>query len=49
MMYMQVLTPGYRVTLKHQGQRHVVHTDRAGTRAVRCAQPDEPLLGDANQ
>jgi len=36
MMYMQVLTPGYRVRLRYAGQEYVVHTD-SGRRAVRCA------------
>lgn len=35
MMYMQVITPGYRVTLEHDGQRYTFHTDRSH-RAVRC-------------
>lgn len=35
MMYMQVITPGYRITLQHGAQRYVIHTDR-GHRAVRC-------------
>jgi hemin uptake protein HemP len=35
MMYMQVITPGYRVTLEHDGQHYTLHTDR-GRRAVRC-------------
>ncbi|WP_026369158.1 hypothetical protein [Kallotenue papyrolyticum] len=35
MMYMQVITPGYRVVLEHGGQRYTFHTD-AGRRAVRC-------------
>jgi hypothetical protein len=35
MMYMQMITPGYRVLLEHDGQRYQVHTDD-GRRAVRC-------------
>ena len=35
MMYMQVITPGYRVTLEHDGQRYTFHTDRSH-RVVRC-------------
>ena len=35
MMYMQVITPGYRITLEHGGQEYTIHTDR-GRRAVRC-------------
>jgi hypothetical protein len=38
MMYMQMITPGYRVTLEHNGQRYVFHTDR-GNRVVRCDPP----------
>jgi hypothetical protein len=37
MMYMQVITPGYRVTLEHDGQRYIFHTDRS-QRVVRCDQ-----------
>ncbi len=36
MMYKQMITPGYRVTLEHDGRRYQVHTDD-GRRAVRCA------------
>jgi len=43
MMYMQMITPGYRVTLEHAGQRYEVHTD-AGRRAVRC-DPLQSQLG----
>ena len=35
MMYMQVITPGYRVTLEHDGQRYTFHTDLTH-RVVRC-------------
>lgn len=35
MMYMQVITPGYRVTLEHDGQRYTFHTDRSH-RVIRC-------------
>ena len=41
MMYMQVITPGYRITLERGGQQYVVHTDR-GRRAVRCDSPRRP-------
>jgi hypothetical protein len=34
MMYAQVITPGYRVVLKHAGKPHAVHV--SGTRAVTC-------------
>ena len=37
MMYMQVITPGFRVTLEQAGQRYVLHTDQ-GRRAVHCLQ-----------
>lgn len=42
MMYMQVITPGYRITLEHTGQHHVLHTDQ-GRRAVLCADPADQL------
>lgn len=35
MMYMQVLTPGYRLRLRCNGEEHLLHTDR-GRRVVRC-------------
>jgi hypothetical protein len=41
MMYLQVITPGYRVTLEHNGQRYTFHTDRR-QRAVRCDSPQLP-------
>src|SRR4051794_15989821 len=34
-MYLQVLTPGYRLRLAHGEREYIVHTDR-GQRAVRC-------------
>jgi hypothetical protein len=34
MMYAQVITPGYKVSLKVDGKTHSVHV--AGTRAVMC-------------
>jgi len=34
-MYIQVITPGYKVTLSVAGQRYEVHTDLKG-RAVMC-------------
>ncbi|OGO40286.1 MAG: hypothetical protein A2Z04_05280 [Chloroflexi bacterium RBG_16_57_9] len=34
-MYIQVITPGYKVTLSAAGQRYEVHTDLKG-RAVMC-------------
>jgi hypothetical protein len=42
MMYLQVLTPGYRIRLSHAGRAYIVHTDR-GQRAVRCDGGQEPL------
>lgn len=36
MMYLQVITPGYRIVLEHDGHPYIFHTDR-GRRAVRCA------------
>ncbi len=46
MMYLQVLTPGYRVRLAHDGREYTVHTDR-GRRAVRChGLPEEPLRSE---
>ncbi len=35
MMYLQVITPGYRVVLEHDGQAYTFHTDR-GRRAIQC-------------
>ncbi len=35
MMYMQVITPGYKVVLEADGKQYEAHTDRAG-RAVTC-------------
>ncbi len=35
MMYAQVITPGYRLTLEVDGQEYVFHTD-SGQRVVRC-------------
>ena len=43
MMYLQVLTPGYRVRLLHRGQEYLLHTDR-GRHALRC--PDGGIIGD---
>src|SRR3954471_15215452 len=36
-MYLQVLTPGYRVRLAYREREYIVHTDR-GRRAIRCPQ-----------
>ncbi len=35
MMYMQVITPGYKVVLEADGKQYEAHTDRSG-RAVTC-------------
>ena len=35
MMYLQVLTPGYRIRLMHAGRQYMLHTDR-GRLAVHC-------------
>ncbi len=45
MMYMQVITPGYRVVLEYGSKHYTVHTDQ-GRRAVRC---DQPFLGQASR
>ncbi len=46
MMYLQVLTPGYRVRLAHGGREFIVHTDQ-GRRAIRCqGLPEEPLQSE---
>ena len=46
MMYLQVLTPGYRVRLVHDGQEYLLHTDQ-GQRAIRCdGTREEPLSPD---
>ena len=36
MMYMQVITPGYRITLESQGKRYVYHTNM-GEQVVLCS------------
>jgi hypothetical protein len=38
-MYAQVITPGYRVLLRVEGEQFEVHTDRGGRAAVIC-EPD---------
>lgn len=45
MMYMQVITPGYRVVLEYETKHYTVHTDQ-GRRAVRC---DRPFLGQSSR
>lgn len=39
MMYAQVITPGYRITLEAQGKRYEAHTNRDGSRVVFCSIP----------
>jgi len=36
--YLQVLTPGYKITLEAQGKRYEYHSD-ANRRVVRCGTP----------
>ncbi|NOR82117.1 MAG: hypothetical protein GQ526_01335 [Ardenticatenales bacterium] len=46
MMYMQVITPGFRVILQAQGQAYEYHTDQ-GRNVVRCEEksvPNRPSL-----
>jgi hypothetical protein len=38
MNYLQVITPGYRITLEAQGRRYEYHTDQS-SRVVRCDNP----------
>ncbi|MFL5805099.1 MAG: hypothetical protein ACJ8CR_25565 [Roseiflexaceae bacterium] len=38
MNYLQVITPGYRITLEAQGRRYEYHADRS-SRVVRCDNP----------
>jgi hypothetical protein len=38
MNYLQVITPGYRITLEAQGKRYEYHTDQS-SRVVRCDNP----------
>jgi hypothetical protein len=45
-MYLQVLTPGYKVHLTCAGQEYVMHTDE-GRRAVRCDDGGEAPLSSA--
>ena len=40
MMYLQVITPGYRVRLTCDGREYTMHTDQ-GRRAVRCPDREE--------
>ena len=47
MMYLQVLTPGYRIRLMHAGRQYMLHTDR-GRQAVHCpgtgSEPPEAMI-----
>jgi len=36
MMYAQVITPGYRILLSHDGENYRYHTDARGNRVVLC-------------
>jgi hypothetical protein len=36
MMYMQVITPGYKLTFSDGGKTYDVHTDESGGKAVWC-------------
>jgi len=38
MNYLQVITPGYKITLEAQGQRYEYHSD-TNRRVVRCDKP----------
>lgn len=43
-MYLQVLTPGYRVVVEVGGDQLTVHTDRSDPpRIARCARPGPPV------
>lgn len=47
-MYMQVITPGYRVVVSHDGEQAIYHTDQRETPSmVRCDRPVIRDLGDA--
>jgi hypothetical protein len=46
MMYSQVLTSGYKVTLRDAGREHVVHV--AGTQAVICGSQTDSKLSPAS-
>lgn len=46
LMYLQVITPGYRVVLAHGDEQATYHTsDGERPVVVRCDRPDIPLLG----
>jgi len=47
MMYAQMITPGYRVSLKAEGKTHDVHV--AGTRAVMCKDARKPARTETKQ
>lgn len=42
MMYLQVLTPGYRIVLSAKGTEYVYHTDRS-ERIVLCGEDETPV------
>jgi hypothetical protein len=42
MMYLQVLTPGYRIVLAAEGEEYAYHTDR-GNQLVLCGPKGQPL------
>lgn len=42
MMYLQVLTPGYRIVLEAEGEEYTYHTDR-GNQLVLCGSKGQPL------
>lgn len=43
MMYLQVITPGYRIILEQNGQQYTYHTDRRA-RVIRCDHGSSPHL-----
>lgn len=44
-MYLQVITPGFRVILQAQGKRYEYHTDK-GTRVVQVPERERPIVRD---
>ena len=43
MMYLQAITPGYRITLEAEGERYTYHTDR-GSQVILCGPDGRPVL-----
>jgi hypothetical protein len=43
-VYMQVITPGYRVTFTSDEQTYAVHTDQTGDRLVWCMDDGTPQV-----